>query len=163
MKNLYRTLQHLEHTLAHGLDKQHPAAPPREKPKSSPRVWHAPASDTVYPSEQQIFKPNNPKEAAPMLHLTARALKVTAVLDPAVVATLPSPDGQARSKLIVNCDGINYTVDVATKSLRKVKTVITTNGADKVAVIVQGKLKGNEIIEAGIVAQVKASKQGESQ
>jgi hypothetical protein len=39
--------------------------------------------------------------------------------------------------------------------LRKAQAVIAANGAGNVFVIVQGKLKGNEIVECGIVAQVK--------
>jgi hypothetical protein len=151
MKNLYKTLQHLEHVMAHGLNKQRPAAAPKQKPKPSLRTWHAPASNAVYPSEQLFNKPKD----TPMLRLTARALKVTAVLDAAMVVTLPTPDGQARSKLIINCDGINYTADIATKSLRKVKATIAANGAESVFVMVQGKLKNNEIAECGFVAQVK--------
>ena len=42
--------------------------------------------------------------------------------------------------------------------MRKVKTTIAANGAENVFVMVQGKLKNNEIIEAGIVAQVKVAK-----
>jgi hypothetical protein len=89
------------------------------------------------------------------LTLSTRAMKVTMVLDTVVVATLPTPDGQARSKLIINCDGQNYHADIATKSLRKAKATIAANGAENVFVMVQGKLKGNEIAECGIVAQVK--------
>jgi hypothetical protein len=51
-----------------------------------------------------------------------------------------------------------YTADVVTKSLRKVKTAIAANGAENVFVMVQGRLKNNEIAECGIVAQVKVTK-----
>jgi hypothetical protein len=87
--------------------------------------------------------------------LSARALKVTCVLDVAEVAKLPTPDGQARSKLTINCEGRVYSADVATKSLRKCKATIAAN---ECVVILQGKLKGNEIIDCGIVAQVKVPK-----
>jgi hypothetical protein len=46
-------------------------------------------------------------------------------------------------------------VDIATKSLHKAKSTITANGVENIFVMVQGKLKGNEIIECGLVAQVK--------
>ena len=42
--------------------------------------------------------------------------------------------------------------------MRKVKATIAANGAENVFVMVQGKLKNNEIVEAGIVAQVKVAK-----
>jgi len=90
--------------------------------------------------------------------LTARALKATCVLDPAEVAALSAPDGQARTKLIVMCDGKAYNADVAVKSVRKVKSAITTHGAANVAIILQGRLKNTEITECGIVAQVKVQK-----
>jgi hypothetical protein len=50
------------------------------------------------------------------------------------------------------------TADIATKSLRKAKATITASGAENVFVMVQGKLKGNEIIDCGLVAQVKTPK-----
>jgi hypothetical protein len=157
MRNLFKTIDHIERTLARGLE-QRPAAPP-SKPKPSPRSWHAPTTNTVYPSGQ-VLKPkkDKPKDKpmATQLTVTTRALKVTAVLDAATVAALPTPDGQARSRLAVACDGKIYTADIATKSLRKVKAAIAANGVDGVAVIVQGRLKNNEIAECGLVAQVKA-------
>jgi hypothetical protein len=90
--------------------------------------------------------------------VNARAMKVTVPLDAAAVATLPAPDGQARSKLTIICEGKNYIADIATKSLRKVKATIAANDVENVFVMVQGKLRNNEIIEAGIVAQVKIAK-----
>jgi hypothetical protein len=96
------------------------------------------------------------------LTVTTRALKVTAPLDAAAVATLPAPEGQSRSKLTINCEGKNYTADIATKSLRKVKATIAANGAENVFVMVQGKLKNDEIVECGIVAQLKVPKTADS-
>jgi hypothetical protein len=45
--------------------------------------------------------------------------------------------------------------------LRKAKTIIAANGAEKVFVMLQGKLEGNEIVDCGIAAQVKAMKMDE--
>jgi ribosomal protein S3 len=51
------------------------------------------------------------------------------------------------------------TADVAAKAIRKAKATIAEHGADGVALLVQGKLNGsNEVVEAGLVAQVKAPK-----
>ena len=83
------------------------------------------------------------------LDLTTRAMKVTAALDAAVVATLPAPKGQSRSKLTIDCEGKIYNADIATKSLRKVKTTIAANGVENVFVMVQGKLKNSEIVDCG--------------
>jgi hypothetical protein len=42
--------------------------------------------------------------------------------------------------------------------LCKAKSTISASGAENVFAMVQGKLKGNEIIECGLVAQVKTPK-----
>jgi hypothetical protein len=154
MRDIYKSIAYVEHAVTRGLDRK--AAPPRKKWKPSSYVWRAPttASDTRYPAEQ-IFKPEEKPMAS--LTVTARAMKVTVPLDAAAVTALPTPDGQARSKLTINCEGKSYVADIATKSLRKVKATIAANGAENVFVMVQWKLKGGEIIEAGIVAQVKTS------
>jgi hypothetical protein len=116
-------------------------------------------TDTQHPAEQ-IFKPK--EKPMTSLTVTARAMKVTAVLDAAAVATLPTPDGQSRSKLTITCEGKSYTADIATKSLRRVKATIAANGAEKVFVMVQGKLRNNGIVECGIVAQLKVPKTADS-
>jgi hypothetical protein len=160
MRDLYRTINYIEHTLTRGLDRK--AAPPMKKRKPASYIWRAPvtSNDTQYP--EQLFKPKKDKPMTQaQLTITARALKVTAALDAAAVATLPTPDGQARSKLTISCEGKSYIADIATKSLRKVKATVAANGAENVFVMVQGKLKNNEIIEAGIVAQVKVTKTAE--
>jgi hypothetical protein len=145
--------------LTRGLERK--VAPPRKKPKPSSYVWRAPTTTTEvqYPTEQ-IFKPK--EKLMTSLTVNARAMKVTVPLDAAAVATLPAPDGQARSKLIINCEGKSYVADIATKSLRKVKATIAANGVENVFVMAQGKLRNNEIIEAGIVAQVKVAQTADS-
>lgn len=91
------------------------------------------------------------------LSVTARAIKVSVPLDPAAVAMLPAPD-QDRVELTVGCEGQRYATSISAKSLRKAKSTIAANGADAVFVLLQGKLKGHEIIECGLVAQVKTAK-----
>jgi hypothetical protein len=49
-----------------------------------------------------------------------------------------------------------YRAEVASKSLRRCVTTITTSGPDAVAVVLQGRLDGNTITKAGIAAQPKA-------
>jgi hypothetical protein len=92
------------------------------------------------------------------LTVTARAIKVTIPLAPAEVVALPSSHGQERVKLAIACEGKLYSADIATKSLRKAKSTISANGTENVFAMVQGKLKGSEIIECGLVAQVKTPK-----
>ena len=92
------------------------------------------------------------------LTITARAIKITVPLDPAEIAALPSSHGQERVKLVIACEGKLYSADIATKSLRKAKSTISASGAENVFAMVQVKLKGNEIVECGLVAQVKTPK-----
>jgi hypothetical protein len=158
MRDLNKAIEHVESKLMRGLDR--PAAPPREKRQPSSQFWRAPVTDTQYPEQ---FKPKGKTGMSPIT-LTTRALKVTIVLDPGAVATLPTPDGQVRSKLTITCDGKVYSADVATKSLRKCKTTIAASefAASECVVILQGKLKGDEISECGIAAQVKAKPEMEA-
>jgi hypothetical protein len=92
------------------------------------------------------------------LTLNARALKITVPLDAMEVRTLPDPGGQARCQLAITCEGKIYTADIATKALRKAKSTIAANGVENVFAMIQGKLRGNEIIDCGLVAQVKTPK-----
>ena len=91
--------------------------------------------------------------------LTARSLKLTAVLDPTVVAGIPAPNGQPRVPVAIVCGGRVIRAELNAKSLRKVQAVIAEHGADGVAVVLQGKLlAGDAIAEAGITAQIKTPK-----
>jgi hypothetical protein len=139
MLNLHKTLAFIEHALTRDLDRK--AAPSREKPKPSIRAWRAPmtATDTRYPIER-VFKPK--EKTMPQLTVAARAIKVVVPLDAAAVATLPAPDGLARSKLAVACDGKIYTADIATKSLRKVKATIAAKRRRKCIRHGAGKVEG---------------------
>jgi hypothetical protein len=87
-----------------------------------------------------------------------RALKVTAVLSPELVLALPALEGTSRTKFTITADSGPLTADIATKSLRKVQTAIREAGADKIAVILQGKLGRDEILEAGLIAQPRTPK-----
>jgi hypothetical protein len=87
--------------------------------------------------------------------LNARALKVTVVLDPAEVALIEAPDGKPRVVIDIRLPDRRVTVDVAAKAVRRALAVIAEHGPDAVSVIIQGKLVGDTITEAGIVAQPK--------
>jgi hypothetical protein len=156
MRDVFKTIEHIERTITRGLERA--ATVPEKKQPPSPRVWRAPTTDTNYP--EQVSKPKD-KPVATSLTITARALKVTAVLDVAAVATLPTPEGQARSDLVIACDGQTYIANIATKSLRKAKATIAANGAENTFVMVQGKLRDSEIAECGLVAQAKVAKTDE--
>jgi hypothetical protein len=161
MRDVNRIIEHLERTLTRGLDYK-PARPPAPLRARKPniRAWRAPAGDTsqyVEATKRRVFWEKN-LNMTTRLTVTARSVKVSVPLDPAAVTALPIPDGE-RVELAVNCDGKLYTVNVSTKSWRKVKTAIAANGAEAMFVQLQGKLMRNEITECGITAQVKAAKE----
>jgi hypothetical protein len=94
--------------------------------------------------------------------ISARALKVTAVLDPTELAMLAVPDGRPRITLHVRTPDRTVTADLASKSVRKAQAAIAEHGPEAIALILQGKLAAapgaDQIAEAGLVAQLKAPK-----
>lgn len=92
------------------------------------------------------------------MHLQSKRLKVTAVLDPAVVASVQVPNGVPRITLTIHAAGQQYMAALNAKSLRRCIAAINAAGPAGVTVAVQGKLDGSVIMEAGIVAQQKAPK-----
>ena len=87
--------------------------------------------------------------------LNARALKCSVVLDPAEVAQLVARDGQPRVAIAIRLPDRRVTADLNAKSVRRALATITEHGPDGVSVVVQGKLVGDIITEAGIMAQPK--------
>jgi hypothetical protein len=92
--------------------------------------------------------------------LQAKAFKLTAVIEAATVASLNIPNGQPRLSLRIAAAGRTLKVDLAAKSLRKVQAALTEAGPDGLTVIVQGKLEGDKLLEAGIAAQPRTPKAG---
>jgi ribosomal protein S3 len=90
--------------------------------------------------------------------LNSRALKCTVVLDPAEVAQIVAPDGRPRVVLAIRLPDRRITADLNAKSVRKALATISEHGPDGVSVVVQGKLMGDAITEAGIMAQPKVPK-----
>jgi hypothetical protein len=91
--------------------------------------------------------------------LNARALKCTIVLDPAEVAEILASDGKPRTVIAIRLPDRRVSADLNAKSVRKAVATISEHGPDGVAVIIQGKLEGDAITEAGIVAQPKVKPQ----
>jgi len=93
---------------------------------------------------------------------SARKLKVTAVIEAAPFARLHIPDtAPARTELVIKIDARLFSVDLATKSVRKAVKTLTESGADNVILLVQGVLTaGDRIEEAGLVANVKVAASG---
>ena len=96
-------------------------------------------------------------------HLTAKALKVTMVMDPNQVVNIPTPEGKPRCMIRVSVAGRVVTADLNAKSVRKAIATIREAGPDNVACILQGKLLAdNSIAEAGLAAQLKTPKPAEA-
>ena len=98
----------------------------------------------------------------PTINLTARSLKRTVVLDPATLAVAIVPDGVARTTLRVTVDKRMVSASVNSKSLRRAIATIGETGPENVALILQGKLVGETIEEAGLSAMPKFRPQAEA-
>ncbi len=92
------------------------------------------------------------------LLVSAKALKVTTVLDPAVLAGLAVPNGSARTEFVLDVGGRKVTGAFNSKSLRRAAAAIAEHGPEGVTIMVQGRLVGDALEDAGIVAQPKTPK-----
>jgi hypothetical protein len=91
--------------------------------------------------------------------LTATRLKVTTVLNAAELLAVPVPVGKPRVTLRIRLlPDRALTAEIAAKSLRRALRAIRETGADNVALVLQGRLSGDTIAEAGLSAQPKAAK-----
>jgi hypothetical protein len=87
---------------------------------------------------------------------TVRALAV-AVLNAAELRDIEVPDSKPRFVLTIRLPDGTVTADLAAKSVRRIATV-REHGPEAVAAIVQGRLSGNQIAEAGLSVQPKGPK-----
>jgi hypothetical protein len=85
-------------------------------------------------------------------------LKVVAILPPEALLGLEVPDGQPRIVLTIVAGDSRYRVDLAAKSARRAIAAVREHGSENVATIIQGKLVGDAIAEAGLVVQPKVAK-----
>ena len=115
------------------------------------------------PSKTVVELPREQWDRRGRLRLSAKALKATIVVDPALLAGLAVPNGQPRVAFTIDVSGRAITGEFNAKSLRRVITAIAEHGAENVVVVAQGRLAGDVLEEAGIVAQPKAAKVSEGQ
>jgi hypothetical protein len=91
--------------------------------------------------------------------VTARGpLKVVAVLNAAELLDIELPDGKPRFTLTIRLPDGTVTADLAAKSVRRAIVMVREYGTEAVAAIVQGRLSGNQIAEAGLSVQPKGPK-----
>jgi hypothetical protein len=73
--------------------------------------------------------------------LTAKAIKVTVVLDPAAILTIAAPEsGPPRLVLAIQTPDRTVRADLASKAIRRAQTIIREHTPDGTAVLVQGRL-----------------------
>ena len=94
--------------------------------------------------------------------LPSSLLKATVVLDASQLAGFEVPNGQPRVAFTIDVGGHAITGEFNSKSLRRVVTAIAEHGTEGIAVIAQGRLVGDALEDAGIVAQPKTPKVSES-
>ena len=94
-------------------------------------------------------------DAGDGLRLIGKALKVTVVVDPAVLPGLVVPAGSAQTPVAVEAGGRAVKTRLNSKTFRRAIAAIAEHGVDRVAVVVQGRLVGERLEEAGIIAQPK--------
>jgi hypothetical protein len=92
------------------------------------------------------------------IETTARALKVSLVLDPTTLSGLTIPDGTGRVVLAIRLPDRTVTADIAAKGVRRAVAAIGEHGPDGVALVLSGRLDGGAIAEAGLSAMPKAPK-----
>jgi hypothetical protein len=92
------------------------------------------------------------------IQTTAKALKVSLVLDPAALTGVTIPDGTGRVTLTVRLPDRTVTADIAAKGVRRAVAAIAEHGPDGVALVLSGRLDGSAIAEAGLSAMPKAPK-----
>ena len=91
--------------------------------------------------------------------VTARGpLKVVAVLNAAELLDIEVPDGKPRFVLTIRLPDGAVTADLAAKSVRRAIAMVREHGPEAVAAIVQGRLSGSLIAEAGLSVQPKGPK-----
>jgi len=91
--------------------------------------------------------------------ITARAIKISVLLNPTEILALRVPFDQQRVTLRVKVEGRELHADVAAKSVRKAIATIRELGSDGCVVMIVGKLDADDaVLECGLSAQAKAPK-----
>jgi hypothetical protein len=150
MRDLFRSIAHIERTATRGLDTPSRLSNPDRPRKSKITTWRAPDAKPQAAERETVFR-----KPTPMLN--ARSIKVTIPLNPAEILSLAAPDGQPRVKLQITHESGQLRAEVSAKSVRKTQAAIREAGAENMFVALQGRLGHGEILECGLTAQVKAT------
>jgi sRNA-binding protein len=102
-----------------------------------------------------------PQERGPLIMsatLQAKSIKATVLLDASDISRLRVLEGTSKVALRVNVGNRAITADLNARSVRRAVAAIQAAGEAGASVILQGRLEGDVLLEAGIVAQPKTSK-----
>lgn len=89
-----------------------------------------------------------------LLKATAKALQASATLDPAAFVGVTVPY-VPKVPIAIGYPTGTVMAELNAWSLRKVVALVAEVGADAVSVVVQGKIEGAALVEAGISAVLK--------
>lgn len=122
-----------------------------------------PAPAALPPAPRPTAAPAPPsarEQSTGGLATTARALKVTLVIDAASLAGPAVPDGAGRVAIRIDVAGRTLRTSLSAKSIRKaVAAIAAAGGPAAVAVVVSGRLEAdNSLADAGIVVQPRTPK-----
>jgi hypothetical protein len=88
------------------------------------------------------------------LKLKAKSVKVTLIVDPTDLVGASVPAGESKAPVAIETDGRTIRADLNAKSLRKALETLRSEGPTGVAIVLQGRLDGNNVLlDAGIAAQ----------
>jgi hypothetical protein len=132
---------------------------------ASPAAMAAVAKLPARTTPPSVTMPPKPppavRDAKGRLNFSARALKVTLVLDPMQIAEVTLPPAAGPQKFRITVGERRVTGQVNAKGLRRALALIAEHGGEKVAVILQGKLEEGDVVsECGLVAQLKGPRPG---
>jgi hypothetical protein len=126
--------------------------PPHRTATHDPRHL-IPRKEALSLSTQAAFQALQRKGPAMPTIVARGPLKVVAVLPTDVVAELKVPDGDARFSLTILAGDGRFTCELNPKTARKAIATARQLGAAHCAAIIQGRLQGDKIMEAGLVVQ----------
>jgi hypothetical protein len=124
----------------------------------------AEVSATVAERIAAATAPPPPRQETPAdrirnIKTTARALKVSMVLDHTPFIGLTIPEGQGRINVPVAVGARKITVSLAAKSVRKAVRVLSETPEGSAILLLSGRLEAdNTLADAGLVAQTKTPK-----
>lgn len=88
------------------------------------------------------------------LKLKAKSVKVTLIIDATDLVGVSMPAGESKAPVAIETDGRTIRADLNAKSLRRALDTLRAEGPTGVAIVLQGRLDGNNmLLDAGIAAQ----------